>query len=221
MSRIDQIFNLVRSMTKSLFLKIHSNFLNSNFSLKKTNAAMQMASVITTNPPKQRGRTGSVSSASSKSSDSITRQNSADELEDWQRTNEERQTDTNTENLLKVCLKFSDKLFVVSLKKLHKEIVNKIKMNQNLFFSRNFERILIKQETHQFLFPHWKDSPRKTLQVVEINSRPCDKSDRATPSEELIILKACNHSIVLKWISFYIYYLYPMSSTDFMFSIFL
>ena len=75
---------------------------------------MQMASVITTNPPKQRARTGSVSSASSKSSDSLTRQNSADELEDWQRTNEERQTDTNTENLLKVCLIFSDNLFVFS-----------------------------------------------------------------------------------------------------------
>ena len=61
---------------------------------------MQMASVVTANPPKQRG---SVSSASSKSSvASLTRENSADELEDWQRTNEERHIDVNTENILKV-----------------------------------------------------------------------------------------------------------------------
>ena len=65
---------------------------------------MQMASVITTNPPKQgNDRRASVSSASSKSSvASLTRENSADELEDWQRTNEERHTDVNTENILKV-----------------------------------------------------------------------------------------------------------------------
>ena len=65
---------------------------------------MQMASVITANPPKQANdRRGSVSSASSKSSvASLTRENSADELEDWQRTNEERHTDVNTENILKV-----------------------------------------------------------------------------------------------------------------------
>ena len=65
---------------------------------------MQMASVITANPPKQAtDRRGSVSSASSKSSvASLTRENSADELEDWQRTNEERHTDVNTENILKV-----------------------------------------------------------------------------------------------------------------------
>ena len=93
---------------------------------------MQMASVVTTNPPKQRARTGSVSSASSKSSDSLTRQNSADELEDWQRTNEERQTDTNTENLLKVCLKFNDKLFLFFPENFTlrlKEMIDKIRTN--------------------------------------------------------------------------------------------
>ena len=65
---------------------------------------MQMSSVVTANPPKQEnGRRGSASSASSKSSvASLTRENSADELEDWQRTNEERHTDVNTENILKV-----------------------------------------------------------------------------------------------------------------------
>jgi len=82
-------------------IRLQQEIHEANLQMQKTNAAMQMASVITTNPPKQRARTGSVSSASSKSSDSLTRQNSADELEDWQRTNEERQTDTNTENLLK------------------------------------------------------------------------------------------------------------------------
>ena len=71
--------------------------------MQKTNAAMQMASVVTAHPPNENGRRRSVSSASSKSSAaSLTRENSADELEDWQRTNEERQVDVNTENILKV-----------------------------------------------------------------------------------------------------------------------
>ena len=74
------------------------------FNLQKTNASLQMASVIKANPPIQiNGKRGSVSSASSKSSvASLTRENSTNELEDWQRTNEERQTDINTESILKV-----------------------------------------------------------------------------------------------------------------------
>merc|ERR1711894_692572 len=71
--------------------------------MQKTNASLQMASVIKANPPIQiNGKRGSVSSASSKSSvASLTRENSTNELEDWQRTNEERQTDINTESILK------------------------------------------------------------------------------------------------------------------------
>ena len=84
-----------------------------------------MASIITANPPKpprtlvseeqqngdineEKERRGSISSASSKSSTpesvapSVLRENSADELEDWQRTNEDRKPDANTEDILKV-----------------------------------------------------------------------------------------------------------------------
>ena len=95
-----------------------------------------MASVIKANPPSGdvlKGKSGSVSSASRKSSlASLTRENSGvsvphengvdeqeevqtteddkptehseDELEDFQRTDEERQPDLDTENILKVCL---------------------------------------------------------------------------------------------------------------------
>ena len=95
-----------------------------------------MASVIKANPPNGdvlKGKGGSVSSASRKSSmASLTRENSGvlaphengvdeldevqtteedkpaehseDELEDFQRTDEERQPDLDTENILKVCL---------------------------------------------------------------------------------------------------------------------
>ena len=56
----------------------------------------------------QKSRKDSASSASSKSSTpesvapSIIRESSADELEEWQRTDEERKPDVNTEELLKV-----------------------------------------------------------------------------------------------------------------------
>ena len=95
-----------------------------------------MASVIKANPPNVdvlKGKSGSVSSASKKSSvASLTREisevsvphengideleevptteadkpteHSEDELEDFQRTDEERQPDLDTENILKVCL---------------------------------------------------------------------------------------------------------------------
>ena len=95
-----------------------------------------MASVIKANPPNGdviKGKSGSISSASRKSSKaSLTRENSGvsithengvdgleevqnteedkptehseDELEDFQRTDEERQPDLDTENILKVCL---------------------------------------------------------------------------------------------------------------------
>jgi len=83
-------------------LRLQQEINEANIQMQKTNASMQMASVITANPPKQDSvRRGSVSSASSKSSVDYTRENSADELEDWQRTNEERQIDVNTENILK------------------------------------------------------------------------------------------------------------------------
>ena len=75
--------------------------------------------------------------------------------------------------------------------------VSQMENDTKLISFRSFVRILTKQEIHLFLFQPWKDNPRKILQVVGTNSKPCDKFDRETPNEELIILKACKQMIFI------------------------